>query len=65
LVCGVVKKRPSANGGVEIAGNVALEREITSGRIECARRETEKSVLPLCRITARVASVGWWIDCSD
>src|SRR6266576_125849 len=38
-VCGVGKKRPSADGRIEAADFVAVDREATSGCIVCSARE--------------------------
>jgi len=39
VVAGVVKKRPSANGGVGDACRVVKERSVTSGRVESAEAQ--------------------------
>ena len=39
VVSGVVKKRPSANGGIGDACPVVKERSITSGRVESAKAQ--------------------------
>jgi hypothetical protein len=57
LVCGVGKKRPSANGRVEAVGGVAPERLETNRRVETADAETKKGVLTFCRVAIGIAAV--------
>ena len=54
-VCGVGKKRPSADGRIEAADFVAVDREATSGCIVCSAREIKKCVLPLRGVAAYIA----------
>ena len=49
--------RASANSGIELAFGIITERKETNCRIVCARGDTEKGVLPFCRVASRVASV--------
>ena len=53
----LLKECPSAGSRVETADGVAPERQETNRRIETARAEIQKGVLPLCRVAAGIASV--------
>jgi hypothetical protein len=54
-VCGVGKERPSADGRIEAADFVAVDRGATNCCIVCSAREIKKCVLPLCGVAVYIA----------
>ena len=56
FISGIVEKRSRANGGVEAAGGDAVERSITSGRVEtAAAAQVQKGIFPLCSIPCAIS----------
>src|SRR5882724_2576714 len=62
-VCGVERKRASANACVKAAGRVAEERKPTNCRVPLAGAEVFKGVLPLRSVEVGIASVRNRDDC--
>jgi hypothetical protein len=62
FACDIGKECSSADGCVKPAYCVALERKQTNRRIVCAAGETQKGVLPFCRVASGIASVRWRTD---
>ena len=63
-ICGVGKKRPSADGRIE-AADFVVDREATNGWVVCSAREIKKCVLPLRGIAAYIASSDGGLTASD
>ena len=61
-VYGVGKKRPSADGRIEVPILLLLNREPTNCCIICAAREIKKSILPLCCVVSGITAVRWRAD---
>jgi hypothetical protein len=61
-VCGVGKKRPSADGRIEVPILLLLNREPTNCCIICAAREIKKSILSLCCVASGTTAVRWRAD---
>ena len=57
FVSGVGKERSCANSRVELPSSVTPERQKTDCRVEAARGEVQKGVLPFCRVATSIAAI--------
>jgi len=62
---GIAKERLKTVGRVCPAGGIAKERLKTGRRVGVAGSETEERIVTLGGVSAGIASVRWWKNCSS
>jgi hypothetical protein len=60
---GIGTENSSAKRGIEAADGVTPERKVTNGGIVTANGETQKCVLPFCRVASGIASIRRRTNC--